>query len=699
MLNQLKLSKFRRHSDLTLSFTQGLNAVRGSNEAGKSTLLEAWAYAFFGSRALRDSIDDVVTWGHNPRELKVEVQFGDYTITRSKSGAEVISMGQVFVTGQTEVTKFCEQLLGCDATTASNLMLSSQTGLRGILESGPKATATLIEDLGEFDLFDRILDTAQVRLPLGSSSVQEERVRNLTAQLEAMEVVERPDETAYQTALAGLMAEADALQGLIPTVLTPAYDLLSEKYQEELAVRSGLDLALRELNQAETRVKALMDEKATIGTPAAPESTAALEAQVVEAALWQEKQEAYTRFLALPAVETRMSRAGLKSDRTKLSSALEATRTKIAEIKQAIAVAQAQKVTSSVCGVCNQDVSQFPEVARKNADIDRQVAFLSDDLTNAQELEKAHQQALGKIIQIEEDDNRLYKAARGLERWVTLDDTVVPVQVTWGGDVPGEGPNLDALKKKLQDIKRSNDAIVAACAKLELLDKQLIQANTQASELRAKVSLINTMPDNEFSQLVAEMQKAAEAREKAEQQLKVVRQTAADLTEVHQGLLNRYSKSQEDRANLQARIEEAHREIETLQFNNTLVRKIRAARPVVGNKLWSMVLASVSAIFTQMRGENSVVTKGSDGFLINGKAVTSFSGSTLDLLGLAVRCALVKTFIPSCGFVVLDEPSAACDQDRTNAMLGYIAASGFNQVLLVTHNDASEAFADNLIQL
>ena len=54
---------------------------------------------------------------------------------------------------------------------------------------------------------------------------------------------------------------------------------------------------------------------------------------------------------------------------------------------------------------------------------------------------------------------------------------------------------------------------------------------------------------------------------------------------------------------------------------------------------------------------------------------------------------------PWANFMMLDEPSAACDQDRTNAMLGYIASSGFGQVLLVTHNEQSESFAHNLIQL
>ena len=47
------------------------------------------------------------------------------------------------------------QASGCDAKVAGN-MPRWAGGLRGIAEAGPTAAANLIEDLGEFDLFDRI---------------------------------------------------------------------------------------------------------------------------------------------------------------------------------------------------------------------------------------------------------------------------------------------------------------------------------------------------------------------------------------------------------------------------------------------------------------------------------------------------------------------------------------------------------------
>ena len=108
MLNNLTLHNFRKHQDLSVDFSGGINVIRAVNEGGKSTMLEAIAYALFGSRSLRTPIEQTVTWGEPVNSLKVElvitVDGKVYHYKRSKSGAEVTLNGQVFCTGQNEVT-------------------------------------------------------------------------------------------------------------------------------------------------------------------------------------------------------------------------------------------------------------------------------------------------------------------------------------------------------------------------------------------------------------------------------------------------------------------------------------------------------------------------------------------------------------------------------------------------------------------
>ena len=146
-------------------------------------------------------------------------------------------------------------------------------------------------------------------------------------------------------------------------------------------------------------------------------------------------------------------------------------------------------------------------------------------------------------------------------------------------------------------------------------------------------------------------------------------------------------------------VAECEDNLKVLAFNNSLMKKLRNIRPVVANKLWNTVLASVSVMFSSMRKEESWITKDNGGFKVNGQAVESLSGSTLDILGLAIRCALLKTFVPQSSLLVLDEPMHGCDSERVESMLGFLKTVDFQQCLLVSHEEISESVADNIIQL
>ncbi|MEN6303833.1 MAG: ABC transporter ATP-binding protein, partial [Armatimonadia bacterium] len=140
-------------------------------------------------------------------------------------------------------------------------------------------------------------------------------------------------------------------------------------------------------------------------------------------------------------------------------------------------------------------------------------------------------------------------------------------------------------------------------------------------------------------------------------------------------------------------------QITTVEFNNALLKRVRQCRPLIADKLWTIVLSAVSSYFSEMRGVRSVVTKDSDGFKVDGYPVAGLSGSTLDILGLAIRVALTRTFLPNAPFMVLDEPCAAMDTARTESTLGFIVACGFKQILWTTHEDTSQTVADHLIVL
>ena len=140
-------------------------------------------------------------------------------------------------------------------------------------------------------------------------------------------------------------------------------------------------------------------------------------------------------------------------------------------------------------------------------------------------------------------------------------------------------------------------------------------------------------------------------------------------------------------------------ELKAARQANALLKALRTVKPQLANQVWQTVCSTVSHYFSLMRNQPSVVSKEAAGFAVDGHDTESLSGSTLDILGLAIRIALTKTFMPTCRFLLLDEPFAASDAERTAQALGFISSVGFDQVVIITHEDATEAVADNLITI
>ncbi len=192
MLRKLTLRCFRQHESRTFTFTEGLNLLRGPNEGGKTTILEAVTYAIGGAVALPESLDKVVTWDHKESELAVELDITiagvDYSVKRSKSGATLTSPSlEKPVTGQKEVSAFFASLLGGSAKTLSMLLMASQNGLQDVITAGPGEVSQLVQKLGSLDIVDAVISTAKTELILGNEKVFADRVASAQARVTAHE--------------------------------------------------------------------------------------------------------------------------------------------------------------------------------------------------------------------------------------------------------------------------------------------------------------------------------------------------------------------------------------------------------------------------------------------------------------------------------------------------------------------------------
>ncbi len=297
-----------------------------------------------------------------------------------------------------------------------------------------------------------------------------------------------------------------------------------------------------------------------------------------------------------------------------------------------------------------------------------------------------------QLVQVAKQDDVWERILATAGDNITIDRSVVPARWTWIG--PTDAPQDFA--GELAALVEQERAAVAAVATREAQQSQLEELEELLAEgLKTRHALPRADAQETIDLAAGLKPRIATAREAVE--------ASADAVHLAEGALSTAKQANAQgklaAANAKAQLVLAEAEMEEMAANNALIKKIRAARPVITNKLWNLTLGSTSKYFSDVRGIASVVTREDNTFKCNGHPVAGLSGSAKDSLGLAVRVALVKTFMPAMPFMMLDEPAAACNAERETNMLGLLSTIGFDQVILITHSDLADAFSDNVIFL
>ena len=701
MFSKITLINFRKHTDVTFTFEDGLNVTRGLNEKGKSSVIEAVAYALFGARAMRQSLSEVVTWGKPESSLKVTLDFNlngtPYTVTRSKSGAELYVSKTLTVTGQTEVSKFVESLLGANADTASKLMLANQASLRGALSDGPAAAVSLIETLANFDIINTYVDLIQSKLPTGSTAITEARIAQLDLQMAEPAV---DTTTEPQAAVSALSLEVDQTTALAIEAQAAVVEA-APAFQEAFAARASVQKAEEDLARAQTTAtRAAAAAQVTLPAEVDPSEVANLETQIAAQAKLSEAVAVKVKLDALPDGDE------WKGDAASLAAALQEAEVHVTRAAESRRIAELERtklkaklITETHCAFCDKDLADVPEVLTRNSALAPEITKQDDILARLASEAPIQQQTVADLKAVTSRAAKAQLVYAACASYISLDTGFTPARFAWvGPDLSAGADDPTSLSRQLNSLKTRKEDRLKAAERLKQAQEQAEEAVDVLQQAQVGLKTCQTLLERlepaleVYSQLQLAAVQAVQASGAKAAELRDAQTSLRHAQEMHSVKL----KAQAETAK-QSR--DASELLANTNFNNALIKKLRAARPQVADKLWNVVLATVSKYFSSVRGVPSKVTRTDNGFVVDGQAIGGLSGSTLDALGLAIRIALTKTFLPNTRFLILDESSAACDEEREANMAGCVAAADFNQVIWVTHSDAIEAFANHVIQL
>lgn len=117
-LRRLRLQNFRRFEDFELNLAPGLNLLIGTNESGKSTIIEALGIVLFVDPSTKaKAIRDLESWGSTGAmllELRFEHGGGEYTLTKDFGAgrAELTGPDIGLVAERGKVNEFVAEMIG-----------------------------------------------------------------------------------------------------------------------------------------------------------------------------------------------------------------------------------------------------------------------------------------------------------------------------------------------------------------------------------------------------------------------------------------------------------------------------------------------------------------------------------------------------------------------------------------------------------
>ncbi|MEA2046592.1 MAG: SMC family ATPase [Euryarchaeota archaeon] len=170
ILNSLEMRNFKKYRNVKIEFQDGLTGIVGKNGSGKSTIVEAVAWALYGSKAStirRDFVKNSRAGEREDVEVKLKLSLGRQTLTifRAMKGKNLTPDARLFIdggglvaTGTREVDQRLEEILKINFQDFMKTFYARQKDLDNLLKvGGTKKKEYLLTLLGLDDIRDELL--------------------------------------------------------------------------------------------------------------------------------------------------------------------------------------------------------------------------------------------------------------------------------------------------------------------------------------------------------------------------------------------------------------------------------------------------------------------------------------------------------------------------------------------------------------
>lgn len=730
-LTSIEAYNFKKHEELNIDFADGLNVIVGPNYKGKSTVLHAILFAFFGSTAVPGGSKVIPRRGtRNATEvsLKADTSDGQLVILRSLTGCRVFLNGELKSEGTSPSNQWIEEYLGADKSTVLSLGYAEQSETAALLTLGVSKTNSLIEEVSRISYVDVLIKKASAKCDALSTSAENyedarQVIENLEASIATRELelascskeiselnIEKSAKEASKKKASDLtesirkgLSELKRVNGLRTQITSELSTHVSEynSYRDslsELVSSFGEEEAIRE--EQETCEEAARGAKKAYDFISAQlhELTEFSSKLEVEKENYSKLTEQNSKYEAAPKLTDEPEKL------QKANENLRAIEAKISEVNSKV-VKLKRELNEGVCTSCNRPFENFDEEAHKKAFEEAKnelSSFKVESSSISQEIEELEKviREVRKQQKPEDFDKNLEESKKRIDKYESSLKSIGLTKSELRGKLIEEETEHSKASQRIRVLDSALDKIIDCKKRVETKETRIGEIKVKLEEVEEQYESLPKFTESDLNSALAES-KEAEA-----EFLSVLDKLTSVSSKMSS--LKAYNDSESKEIAKQAqRKAKAEEDAAKLKKYKAFVNWLRKSKTEFMSNIWNGVMSSTSE-FTRLStdGKVSDVLRNGDGdffFAESGEQEPlpvggCASGGQKAIMGTGLKIALSQYLPQGFGFMLLDEPSSELNSEHT-AMLSAALKSTGQQIIMVSHREADETVCDNLIEL